>query len=86
MRQLSRDTNKRLKGVGFPIELCFKMDRAVGVQPGKKPTYDQRCAVGRLIVAAVEKAVKRVKLTSLDYKLIAREIAENEKLKVEKDQ
>ena len=81
MRHITRDTNKRLKWVGFPIELCFKMERAVGVQPGKKATYDQRCAVSRLIVGAVEKAVKHVKLTALDHKLIAREIEENEKLR-----
>lgn len=73
-----RDTNKRLKGIGLPIELCVKIERAVGVKAGQTPTYTQRCHVSDAIISALESAFRNIQLTAEDYEQIAEEVKRNE--------
>ena len=75
----NRDTNKRLKAIGLPIELCVKFERLCGIPPERKPTYVEKIHVSEAMISAMETAVRNVQLTSRDYELIAEEVKENEK-------
>ena len=74
-----RDINKRLKGFGIPIEVCVKYERMAGVACGKRPTKKQREQVTKLMVAALTVYTSDIQLSSRDYKLIQREVEENER-------
>jgi len=75
---LNRDTNKRLKAIGLPIELCVKFERLCGIPAGRKPTYVEKIHVSEAMISALESAVRNVQLTSEDYQLIANEVKANE--------
>lgn len=74
----NRDTNKRLKAIGLPIELCVKFERLCGIPAGRRPTYVEKIHVSEAMISALESAVRNVQLTSEDYELIAREVKKNE--------
>ena len=74
----NRDTNKRLKAIGLPIELCVKFERLCGIPAGRKPTYVEKIHVSEAMISAMEAAVRNVQLTSADYELIAAEVKRNE--------
>lgn len=74
-----RDINKRLKGFGIPIEVCVKYERMAGVKFGMKPTKQQKEMVTKLMVAALTVYAADIHLTSRDYKLIQKEVEENER-------
>ena len=74
----NRDTNKRLKGIGLPIELCMKYERLCGIPAGRKPTYVEKIHVSEAMISALEAGVRNVQLSSEDYELIAKEVKKNE--------
>lgn len=74
----NRDTNKRLKAIGLPIELCVKFERMCNIPAGQKPTFVQKILVSEAMISALEAAVRNVQLTSEDYELIAKEVKRNE--------
>lgn len=73
----TRDTNKRLKALGMPIELCIKFERLIGLKPGEKPNYVERIKISDAMITAMEAAVRNVRLTEDDYRLIADEVGRN---------
>ena len=73
-----RDTNKRLKGFGIPIEVCIRYERMAGVKTDETPTKEQQKEVSRLMINAMTLYASEVVLTSKDYEQIAREVANNE--------
>ena len=74
----NRDTNKRLKAIGLPIELCVKYERLCGIPAGHKPTYMEKLHVSEAMISALDAAVRNVQLTSEDYELIVKEVKRNE--------
>ena len=74
----NRDTNKRLKAIGLPIELCVKFERLCGIPAGRKPTYVEKIHVSEAMISALEAGVRNVQLSSEDYELIANEVKQNE--------
>ncbi len=74
----NRDTNKRLKGIGLPIELCVKYERLCGIPPGRKPSFTEKFRVSEAMISALEAGVRNVQLTSEDYEQIAKEVKRNE--------
>lgn len=74
----NRDTNKRLKGIGIPIEICVKYERMAGLAPGQKPTFVEKIHVSELMISALEAYARDVRLTAVDYELIAEEVRQNE--------
>ena len=75
---VNRDTNKRLKAIGLPIELCVKFERLCGIPAGRKPTYVEKIHVSEAMISALEAGVRNVQLTSEDYEQIAKEVKKNE--------
>ena len=73
-----RETTKRLKAIGLPIELCVKYERALNVKPGETPTYVQKIFISEAMISALEAGVRNIQLTPEDYELIAKEVRENE--------
>ena len=74
----NRDTNKRLKAIGIPIELCVKYERLCGIQAGKKLSLADTFHVSEAMISALEAGVRNVQLSSEDYQLIAAEVKRNE--------
>lgn len=74
----NRDTNKRLKAIGLPIELCVKYERLCGIETGKKPSFVDRIHVSDAMISALEAAVRNIKLTADDYAIIEKEVRKNE--------
>lgn len=74
----NRDTNKRLKAIGLPIELCLKYERLCGIPAGKRPTFVDKIHVSDAMISALEAAVRNVKLTADDYAIIEKEVRRNE--------
>lgn len=73
-----RDTSKRLKGFGIPIETCIKYERLAGVKTNEEPTKAQAAAVTRLMVQVLSAGVLDVELTAEDYDQIKQEVKHNE--------
>ena len=73
-----RDTNKRLKGFGIPVEVCIRYERMAGVKTGETPTREQQKKVSELMINAMTIYAAKVVLTSKDYEQIAKEVANNE--------
>lgn len=76
-----RDSKKRSKGFGFPLDVCLKFERLVGIPPRGKPDYWQRMQITHEMVKALRAHVAHVNLTDEDWELIRQEIAENERKK-----
>ena len=74
----NRDSTKRLKGIGLPIELCVKYERMCGIPPGRKPSFTEKFRVSEAMISALEAGARNVQLTSEDYELIAKEVKRNE--------
>lgn len=74
----NRDTNKRLKAIGIPIELCVKYERMCGIPPGKKLSFTEKFRVSEAMISALEAGARNIMLTSEDYQLIAQEVKRNE--------
>ena len=74
----NRDTNKRLKAIGIPIELCVKYERLCGIQAGKKLSFADKFHVSEAMISALEAGVRNVQLSSEDYQIIAEEVKKNE--------
>lgn len=74
----SRDTNKRLKAIGLPIELCVKYERMCGITPSSRVSYMDKIHVSEAMISALEAGVRNVQLSSDDYQLIAAEVRRNE--------
>jgi hypothetical protein len=74
----NRDTNKRLKGIGLPIELCVKYERLCGIKGEHRLTFTEKFRVSEAMISALEAGVRNVQLTSEDYELIAKEVKKNE--------
>lgn len=74
----TRDKNKRMKGMGIPIDLCVKFERKIGLKPGEKPDYCQRIKISDLMISAMQEAVKDVVLSDDDKEQIKEEIKHNE--------
>lgn len=73
-----RDSDKRLKGMGIPIEVCVKYERKAGVKTGQQPTKAQRDKIAAMMVAQITLGVTDVVLSSKDYELIQQEVKANE--------
>ena len=76
-----RDSRKRSKGFGFPLDVCLKFERLVGIPPGGKPDFWQRMQISHEMVKALRAHVAHISLTDKDWELIRQEIAENERKK-----
>jgi len=74
----SRKSSKRLKGFGIPIEVCVRFERMIGLKTGETPTKKQSEQIARMMVTALTEYASTVILSSKDYELIAKEVAENE--------
>jgi hypothetical protein len=74
----NRDTNKRLKAIGLPIELCVKYERLCGIKPGQRMSFTDRFRVSEAMISALEAGVRNVPLSAEDYTLIAEEVRRNE--------
>jgi hypothetical protein len=74
----NRDTNKRLKAIGLPIELCIKYERLCGIRPGQRMSFTDKFHVSEAMISALEAGVRNVELSSEDYMLIAQEVKQNE--------
>ena len=74
----NRDTNKRLKAIGIPIELCVKYERMCGIKPGQRMSFTDRFHVSEAMISALEAGARNYQLTSEDYRLIAEEVRQNE--------
>ena len=74
----NRDTNKRLKAIGIPIELCIKYERLCGIKPGQRMSFADKFHVSEAMISALDAGVRNVELTSEDYMLIAAEVKRNE--------
>ena len=79
----NRDTNKRLKAIGIPIELCVKYERLCGIQAGKKLSFADKFHVSEAMISALEAGVRHIQLTSRDYQLIADEVKRNEQARLQ---
>lgn len=73
-----RDVNKRLKGIGIPIEICVKFERLIGLKPGEEPNYVQKILISEEVIKAMREHVKNIHLTSEDHELITQEVRKNE--------
>lgn len=78
MANPNRDTSKRWRSQALPIELAVKLEQAVGVKPGEKPTYVQRILMSDMIVKAVERMVGDVELDPVNKAAVEEEIRSNE--------
>ena len=78
MANPNRDTSKRFRSQGLPIELSVKLEQAVGVKPGKKPNYMQKILISDMIVKAVEAAVSEIELDPINRAAVEEEIRGNE--------
>lgn len=78
MANPNRDTGKRWRSQGLPIDLAVKLEQAVGVKPGKKPNYMQKILISNLIIKAVEKAVGEIELDPVNKAAVEAEIRSNE--------
>lgn len=76
-----RDTTKRFRSQGLPVELCVKLEQAVGVAPGQKPTFFQKQQISDIIIKAVMKEVADVELNPANKALVEQEIRENKKIR-----
>ncbi len=74
-----RDCDKRLKGMGIPIEVCVKYERRAGVKIGHAPTKAQRDEIAKMMVTQITLGVADVVLTAKDYELILEEVKANER-------
>ena len=63
--------------MGLPVELSVKLEQAVGVAPGEKPTYFQKLQISDMIIKAVENLVADVKLDPVNQLAVEREILAN---------
>lgn len=79
----NRDTNKRLKAIGIPIEICVKYERFCGIQPGHKLSFTEKFRVSEAMISALEAGVHNVQLSSEDYQLIAEEVRRNEESRMQ---
>ena len=70
-----------VKGFGFPLDVCLKFERLVGIPPGGKPDFWQRMQISHEMVKALRAHVAHISLTDKDWELIRQEIAENERKK-----
>ena len=78
MANSNRDTSKRWRSQGLPIELSVKLEQAVGVKPGEKPNYMQKILISDLIIKAVESAVGGIELDPVNKAAVEEEIRSNE--------
>ena len=78
-----RDTTKRYRSQGLPVELCVKLEQAVGVAPGQKPSFFQKQLISDIIIKAVMKEVADVELNPANKALVEQEISENRKFRDE---
>ena len=78
MANPNRDTSKRWRSQGLPIDLSIKLERAVGVKPGEKPNYMQKILISDMIIKALENAVADIELDSVDKAAVEKEIRSNE--------
>lgn len=79
MAQRKRDSKKRLKGLGLPVDLCVKIEQLVGVMPGQKPDYIQKIKISDFIISALEKATSSVVLTPENVAAVKEEVLGNKK-------
>lgn len=77
MAQRKRDSKKRLKGLGLPVDLCVKIEQLVGVMPGQKPDYIQKIKISDFIIRALEKATSGVVLTPENVAAVKEEVLGN---------
>ena len=74
-----RDSRKRLKGLGLPVELCVKLEQYAGVKPGEKPDFIQRMKISDFVIQQLTKATEDIHLTAENMMLVKREISQNHK-------
>lgn len=79
MAKRTRDPNKRLKAIGLPIELCLKIEQAVGVKPGCHPDYIEKIRISDFIITTLKDAVKGTVLEPDNLRALANELDRNRK-------
>ena len=65
--------------MGLPVELCVKLEQAVGVKPGQRPSYFQKIQISDIIIKALEDVVSDVVLDPANSEAVAEEIQANER-------
>lgn len=78
MSNPNRDVTKRFRSMGLPVELSVKLEQAVGVRPGEKPTYVQKIQISEMIIKAVQDLVADVELDPRNKIAVEQEIHANE--------